>query len=349
MRRGLASMLMGLSLLVASMGWAGFIVARAVLDEDRSDELAARLLQHEGVSTVIAGRLGDGMERHVPDDEPMSRQELNAAAAEAITDPLAASALSDALSNAYRLGLADIAADPTFDHFDVNEAARHALLAARPSLEGRILVNPLVRVQLPVDGLTWLSGLKTMADRFAVVALAAAMIGFATSFIAADEPTAVLRRAASWILGSATVWAVLGPLFAALVRFAVPSSFVVLAVTVETALVSMQRPAIVMGAFGVGMASVGYLAPAVGRRRGALLIERARRRLRADPDSATPTTASVAATRSVTGPDSRRSTSAGQARDAGMGSRLSAAWKEGHGYLDDARVAPFFSGPPRDR
>jgi hypothetical protein len=103
-----------------------------------------------------------------------------------------------------------------------------------------------------------------------------------------------------------------------------------------------------MASFGIGLLSVSYLAPAVARRRGALLLERARNRLGTGIQTAGPTV-STDVTASTIGP--RPGTGSMPTADAehiGMGSRLSAAWKEGHGYLDDARVAPFFSGPTRE-
>ncbi len=352
MRRGFASMLMGLSVLVASGGWAGLVFAHSVLDEQQSGRLSAGLMDHEGVRAVLVNRLGEGVERHVPVDEPMSRQELRTVAADALEDRLAAAAIRDALSEAHRLGLANTEAEPTFSDFDVNEASRRALLAARPSLADRILVNPLVKVRLPVEGLTWFSGLKALADRFAVLALAVAVIGFAASYIVADEPIPVLRRAGWWILASAAGWMAIGPAFAAIVRFSVPSSYVVSAVAVETVLRSMRNPAIIMASFGIGLLSVSYVAPAIARRRGALLVERARRRLgdtghRGGHPSVEPVGSSggAAVGMPAIGPLPAAGSTSTPAREHAVKGSLSAAWKEGHGYLDDARVAPFFPGP----
>lgn len=349
-------MLMGLSLLVASTGWAGLIFAHSVLDAGQSGRLSTELMNHDGVRAVLTNRLGEGMERHVPVDEPMSRQELRSVAAEALDDPRAAAALRDALSEAHLLGLAAIEAEPDFSAFDVNEASRHALLAARPSLHGRILVNPLVEIRLPVEGLTWFSGLKALVDRFAALALALSMVGFTTSFIVADEPTPVLRRGAWWILAVTAGWIAAAPAFAAAVRYSVPSSYIVVAVAVETVLRSMRHPAIVMAAFGIGLLSMSYLAPALARRRGALLLERARRRPRRHSPDSRPAeaTGSSAGDRSAgdgsaIGPMPPYGPApAAKAEHVGVGTRLSAAWKEGHGYLDDARVAPFFPGHGND-
>lgn len=355
MRRGFASMLMGLSLVMATCGWAGLVFAHSVLDDQRSGRLSDELMGHGSVRAVLVNRLGEGMERYVPVDEPMSRQELRAVAAVALEDRAAAAAIRDAVSEAHRLGLADAEAELVFTHFDVNEAARHALLAARPSLEGRILVNPPVKVRLPVEGLTWFSGLKALADRFAVIALAVAAVGFATSFVIAAEPTPVLRRAAWWILTSAAGWMAVGPGFAAIVRFSAPSSYIVAAVTLETFLRSMQDPAVIMASFGIGLLSVSYLAPAIARRRGALLVERARRRLahadrganRPSAEPVEPSGTAVVGT-TVIGPLPATSSTANSDKERVGRGRLSAAWKEGHGYLDDARVAPFFSRPTNE-
>ena len=342
-------MLMGLSLLGASAGWAGLVFAHSVLDGDQSRHLAGRLMAHDGMRTVLVNRLGEGMERHLPADEPMSRQELRSAAAEALTDPLAFAALRDGLSEAHVLGLAGAEATPTFSAFDVNEAARHALIEARPALRGEILANPLVRIRLPVDGMTWFSGLEDLVDRFAILSLALGLIGFTTSFVIAETPSPALRRAAWWILASAAVWIVLAPVFSTLVRFTVPSSYMMAAAAAETVFRSMTTPAMVMAAFGVGLLSVSYLAPAFARRRGALLVDRARHRLATMPPAgAVPTTAMVPTDSERPPAPDERVMGAGVSPAGSVAGRLSAAWMEGHGYLDDDRVAPFFSGSPQE-
>ncbi len=346
-------MLMGLSLMLASAGWAGLVFAHSVLDENQSQELSADLMVHEAVRTVLVNRLAEGMERHVPVDEPMSQQELRSAASEALSDQAAATALRDGLSEAHVLGLADTESETVFSAIDVNEAARYALLSAKPSLQGRILANPLVRVRLPVEGLTWFSGLKSLVDRFSVLALALAVVGFAVAFVLAADPAMILRRAAWWTIASAGIWLVSGPVVAALIRFTVPSSFMIAAVAVESALLAMRNPAIVMASFGMGMASVGALAPAIARRRGAFLLERAGQRddgvmvaVIATGDGTGGLPRSEGGQVLVTGGAPRGNR--GSRPPSSVSDRVSAAWMEGHGYLDDARVAPFFSGSSRE-
>ena len=77
MRRGLASLIIGLSLVVASLSWAGFILSRTVLDPGRSERLAAQLLEHDGVREALAEWERDlrphGIEYQVVDtDQPMA-------------------------------------------------------------------------------------------------------------------------------------------------------------------------------------------------------------------------------------------------------------------------------------
>ncbi len=346
-------MLMGLSLILGSAGWAGTVFAGNVLDSRQAEALSDRLVNDDMIQTVLMARLGEGMERHVPIDQPMSRQELRSAAGTVLADPSARTILGRALAEAHTQGLAGIETDGVFSDIEVNEAARRALVAEQPSLQGRILANPLVRVRLPVQGLTWFSGLKSAVDRFAIAALALAVVGFATTFVIAEEAMAAVRRAAWWILGSAVAWLAVGPLVGVVVRFTVPSSYVVFAVAVETFLRSMADPAVVMAAFGIGMLSVSYLAPAFARRRGALLVDRARNRL--GPGSVPAASAAEDALKSaaVTDRDGlARLPDGGTCRPTpstgSVASRLSAAWLEGHGYLDDHRVAPFFSHSSRE-
>ncbi|MDH3295900.1 MAG: hypothetical protein OER95_16405 [Acidimicrobiia bacterium] len=328
MRQGVASLFMGLSLLLASAGWAGLTLSATVLDPDSARLQAHRALDHPAVTAALADRIGDGMARILPEDEPMSRQELAAAARTALDDTAAQAALRTGMADAYRLGLAGQQVEGSFAHFDSNEAARLALIEQRPTLQGRILVNPLVPVTLPASGLTWLSGLKLMVDRFAILSVAAGLIGFASAFVVAQDASATMRRAAWWILGAAAFWSLAAALFSVGAVQLAPSSYAMLTSAVETYLASMRMPAVLMITLGLGMLAASVVVPALNRRRGAFLLandERSRQRVSgrtmvlpmADP---------------ATKPD-------GVGRRTG--SRFSAEWLEGHGYLDDARVAPF--------
>ena len=348
MRRGLASLLMGLSLILASAGWAGFVLNRTVLDESYSTELINQSMAYEPTRAVLIDRLGIGMESILPESEPMSRQELAVAAATALNDPKAKRALQLGLAEAHRTGLSGQLPADNFSDFDINEAARLSLIASRPTLRGQILVNPLVEVELPVRGLTWLSGLSSLVNRFAVLAVAGALIGFAISFVVARDPSMVMRRAAWWILGSAAFWTLSGFATTAIVRFLVPSSYLILAVTVEVFFDAMRDPATIMASFGIGMLVVSQVVPALNQRRGALLLANAA----AGGDIAERHQAADAkadATESTLGTKvwSAEDWQAQWSRESrsGVADRLSAAWLEGHGYLDDSRVAPFIGSP----
>jgi ABC-type multidrug transport system fused ATPase/permease subunit len=326
MRRGIASLLMGLSLVLASAGWAGLTLSSTVLDPKNSDPLARQLLEDPSVRSVLVDRLGDGMANILPESEPMSRQELSSAAEEALNDSATTSAIQTALAEAHRLGLAGEEDEVYFAHFDSNEAARLALIAERPSLGGQILVNPLVRIELPTSGLSWLAGLKSLVDRFTIVAIAIAVAGFAAAFVVARDAAATMRRAAWWILGAAAFWTLAAIGFGATAGALTPSSYVLMASSIDSFFASMRSPAVIMTTFGLGMLAISTVVPALDRRRGAQLLAKAQR----DSGLARDTT------------NTSRSASSDRADSkATKAERLTAAWQEGHGYLDDARVAPF--------
>ena len=326
MRRGIASLLMGLSLVLASVGWAGLTLSSTVLDPENSDSLAQQVVADPSVRVVLVDRTSDGMARILPESEPMSRQELYSAADEALNNPEAESAIRTALAESFRIGLAGQATEGFFAHFDSNEAARLALVAERPSLRGQILVNPLVRIVLPTSGLTWLAGLKTLVDQFATLAIASAIVGFAAAFVVARDATATMRRAAWWVLGAAAFWTITAIGFGAAARVLTPPSYVLLATAIDSFFTSMRGPAVIMTTFGLGMLATSTVVPALGRRRGAHILSKAQR------DPGAPLHSAAVSHSASSDPAGSKPTKA---------ERLSAAWKEGHGYLDDARVAPF--------
>jgi hypothetical protein len=320
---------MGLSLVLGSTGWAGLVLSNTVLDPFGSQQLARQALSNPSVRAVLVDRMGDGMARILPDDVPMSRQELAVAAGNAVDDPSARDVLRDAVADAHRRGLANQEADDPFAHFNSNEAARLALIDEQPRLTGRILVNPLVRIVLPTAGLTWLSGVRLLVDRFAIAAIALGVVGFAAAFVVAESATATMRRAAWWILGAAAFWTLAAVAFDTVAQALTPSSYVLLASAVESFFTALRVPTILMTTFGLGMLAASMVIPALEVRRGGFLLAAAERRHRGSPD---PTIF-------------RPSTDA--VRPA-PGSRFSAAWREGHGYLDDSRVAPFLAEPDAD-
>ncbi len=278
MRRGFTSLLMGISLLLGSLGWAGLTLSSTLLDEDASQTLAQTAMDHPSVRAVLTGRLADGMTRIVPEDVPMSRQELAAAAGNALDDPAGRSSITKAVATAHSLGVAGGETDEFFTHIDSNEAARMALFQERPELKGRILANPLVRVSLPIAGLTWLAGLNGIIESFAIFGVAAGLIGFAAAFVIARDAAGSMRRAAWWVLGAAAFWVGGSMLFGALLQALVPSSYIVLAVSAEGFFAAMQGPSVLMTIFGLGMLATSALVPAMKRRRGAFIMLRNERR-----------------------------------------------------------------------
>lgn len=355
-------MLMGLSLLLASISWAGFVLSSTVLDPGGSTRLVSETMNHDTVQSVLTGRLADGLVQIVPESEPVSRQEAEKAAAEALTDPKARGAVAQALVEAHLLGLQGGTRDDFFSALDVNVAGREALVSAKPALRRQILANPLIKVRLPVSGLNWLAGLRNLVDRFAVLAASVALIGFATTFVVARDPELVIRRATWWILGSAGAWTLSGLIYETTARAVVPSSYAVLAVAIERFFAAMHGPSVVMLSFGLGLLSMSFLVPALRQRRGAALLADAAERNLGQP--ALPRRSTLVATTAVTtgavGADQEAddgSPHSGEPAEEvpvtgsvgpGVARRMSAAWLEGHGYLDDSRVAPFFTNGSAD-
>ena len=74
MRRGLAGLILGLSLAIASLAWAGFVMNHTVLDPGRSERLADQMLENETLRAALVSRLADSMAAALPEGTPIRNQ-----------------------------------------------------------------------------------------------------------------------------------------------------------------------------------------------------------------------------------------------------------------------------------
>lgn len=369
MRRGFASLIMGLSLTIGSMAWAGFAFSSTVLNPEISATLAQRLLTNEQLHGVLLSRTADALEAQIPESAPTPRQTVEAAAERLLADEAASAAMEDALIEVHQraLGGDDSAVVASTEGLDA--AGRAALVETRPELESLLPDDTSIPVVVPSSGLAWLGGLKSSLDRYVMMGAAMATAGLVLAFAVSTDRAGVLRRTALWAFWTAAFWLLVGFGVPALVGYALPPSFAVLGAIASLVSVAMKGPATLLAAFGVGLLALSYVMPAVDRRRGGAMLS-PRQPSPADYQPMAPATAAGRAVRAtpvtpaVSEPanpepapsratlvepalhDTVKVAAVAPAPIEDRRSPVEPVWIEGYGYLDDARVAPFFRAGP---
>ena len=273
MRRSLSALVLGVSLMVASVAWAGFVLTRTALDPGRSEVLADQVLENEQLRAVLANRLADGLQQIAPEGVTLPRQVFVAAANVALEDPAVESMVRDGLVKVHQNALLGVDEDVILNATAVGTVARNRLVESNPELQGALPQAPAIRVELPSGGLSILGTIRERVEQVTFVAGIAAFIGAISALGLSKNRPAVLRRVAFWAFGTSLFWLALGfgvPFVASQLS---PSSGAVISAVIEVFFSNMIQPAVVMAATGVGLVLLSGLWSAFARRRGALLLQ----------------------------------------------------------------------------
>lgn len=282
MRRGLAGLILGLSLVLASVSWAGYVLTNTVLDPGRSERLADQLLDNEALRAALVGRLVAAMEASLPAAVPVPRQQLELAANVALDDPRVDTMVRDGIVRTHRNALEGNTEPVVLDASALGAATRDALIGVRPELAGVLPEAPPVNIELPTAGLSWLGRLRNLAQRVSIILGAAAALGVILSLFVAKNRPAILRRVSIWAFGASAFWLVVGYGVPFLAETVAPSSTAIIAAMIDVFFGAMIRPAILMGAFGGLLLVASMLWGSVSQRRGAAILQPARRGTNAD-------------------------------------------------------------------
>lgn len=273
MRRGLASLIIGLSLILASVSWAGFTLSHTVLDPGRSERLADQLVDNPDVRAALVKRLADALEAQLPPEVPIPRQVVEAGAATALEDPRVEALIRDSFVQVHQNALAGNSAPVVVDANALGAAGRDVLVTTRPELDRILPPTPPLELELPTAGLAWLGSVKTTVDRFTVWSALAAGLGAALAFAVARNRAAVLRRVAYWGYGTALFWLAIGFAIPWIAGAVSPTSAAIATAVVDVFFGAMIQPAMLLVVFATIVLLASFLIPAMGRRRGAILLQ----------------------------------------------------------------------------
>ena len=273
MRRGLASLIIGLSLLVATVSWAGFTLSRTVLDPGRSERLAEQLLENPQVREALVDRLSDAVEPQIPPEVPVSRGLIESGAETALDDPRVRSLIVDGVVRFHRNALEGNPEPVIIDAGALGAASRDSLVAVRPELDQFLPAVPVVELELPTAGFTWLAPIKRFVDRFTVIGALVALAGTTIALVVAQDRGSVLRRVAFWGYGAAAFWLLVGFAVPRLADLLSPTSGAIASAAVDVFFGAMIPPAVVLAIASTAILLLGFALPALGGRRGARVAQ----------------------------------------------------------------------------
>ncbi len=277
MRRGLAGVILGLSLVLASVAWAGFIMNRTVLDPGRSERLADQLFDNATLRSALVDRLAAGLEAALPDAAPdIPDQLLTAAADRALDDPAVQTLIRDGIVATHRNALEGNVSETQIDATALGSATRAALVEERPELAAVIPAIPPVTITLPTSGLSKLGAIKSFVERATIIIGALALIGGAIALVITSNRPAVLRRVAFWAFGAALFWIAVGYGIPWLANLLAPSSSAIIAAIIDVFFGAMIGPAIALAVIGAGLLAASMLWAGVSARRPATVLQPAR-------------------------------------------------------------------------
>lgn len=275
MRQGFAALILGLSLVLASVAWAGFTLSRTVLDPGRSERLATQLLDNPQVRQALITRTADVLEEQVPRDIPIRGDVLELAAETVIDDPRVESIIRDGLVRVHQNALAGVDEPTTIDGGLLAAAGRDALVAGYPALDALLPAAPPVEVELPTAGLSRLGGFKSFVDRYTTVAALAALVGMAAAFAMALRRAPLLRRVAIWGFGASIFWLLAGYGIPRVVEALSPTSGAIASAAADVFFGAMFAPAVTMAVISTVLLVIGLAIPSWERRRGARALDTA--------------------------------------------------------------------------
>lgn len=276
MRKGFAGLILGLSLVVASISWAGFIMSRTVLDPGRSERLAVQVFDNEELRAVLVARLADSLGAAIPGDIVVPSQTLEAAASLALDDPNVQAFVQQAIVDTHKQALEGNVQPVILDSNIISDALRTSLVVANPNLDAAIPVLPSATIELPTSGLNFLGTLKGFVDNVTLLAGLAALAGAVTALVISSDRPSVLRRVAFWAFGASLFWLLVGfgvPYLAGLVG---PASSALITAAIDVFFGAMIRPAIMMGVVGVGLLVASLAWAGIAERQPARVAQPAR-------------------------------------------------------------------------
>lgn len=292
MRRALGTLLLTISLFVGAMAWSGFLILNTALDPDRSERVATNLLDDPDVRSQIAANIARTVDANIPPEAGLPPSAAADAADAALDSPAVQALVFDALVATHRAMLGEGEPPSHLDGGAFGAAARDALVAQHPELDGVLPAAPHLEIALPTDRIPDLGGVRDLLRTAVPVLALVALIGAVLALVVTSNRPAVLRRTGIWAIGLSIAGIAFAYGIPALASRFLPDQSAIIAAIIGAMAEKTAVPAVAMAVAGLGAIGVSMVwKPAAGAiasrpehagprpvpRTGALKGERARR------------------------------------------------------------------------
>ena len=260
-RRVIAGLILGPALLIGSFAWSGYLALQTVFDEDRSATIARELLDNEQVREQLAANIGTAIETALPDEVPLTAEQVDAAALAVLSDPRITNLVIDAFGQTHRsfLGLNDV--PQTLDLNPVAAVAREQIATISPDAAAAIPADTDWSVELPTERIPNSSPVKDFLETSVPYLAAISIVMVLISFLTTSDRPSVLRRAAFWAIGTTAVYLILGYGIPALLRVVFTEQAEIFAALLTAVLRSTLVPSIVLAAVGAALLVASWIWP----------------------------------------------------------------------------------------
>jgi hypothetical protein len=268
-RRVIAGLILGPALLIGSFAWSGYLVLRSVFDEDRTEKIAEELLSNDEVRAQLAENLGDAISAMLPDDVPLTAEQIDAAALRVLDDERVTDLFLVAFGSTHRAFLGHGDAPQSLDLAPVAAAAREQIAAISPTAAASLPEAPEFVVELPTERIPNASPVKSFLETAVPFLAGISVVLVLMAFLTTSNRPSVLARAARWAIGATAIYLLFGLGVPALLRAVAPDQVEVLAALLTAVLRETLVPSIVLGVVGAGLLVASWLWPEGGRRSAA--------------------------------------------------------------------------------
>lgn len=298
MRRALATFVLTVSLFIGTTAWSGFLLLNTALDPGRSERVATTLLDDPDVRDQIAANIARTLDANVPPEAGLPPTAVSDAADAALDSPAVETLVFDALVASHQAFLGEGDAPSSIDGGAFGAAARDALVASHPELDGVLPPAPSLEIPLPTDRIPNLGPVRDALEVAVPIMAVVAAIGAVTALVVTSNRPAVLRRAGIWAIGLSVVVLAVAFGIPVLAQRFLPDQAAVIAGVIEAMAETTRVPAVAMALAGLAGIAISFVwrpassalaapepsAPPPGPRPGARRGERARRQGGAGPE-----------------------------------------------------------------
>lgn len=260
MRSGLAALIVGISLMVASFSWSGFALLRTSLNPDRSEDIADELISNTAVRSLLADQISDSIDSQLPDAIPISKDSIDSLSAESLDDPEVIEVIKDSFIKLHQQVLEGGTEPVEVDSVALTAAGKSFLTKKEPAA-ALIPNRDFIDISIPTSGLSFVSGFRSLLQRVVPIGALISVIGIAFGFILARNRSTVLRRVAYWAFGVSAFWLIVGIAIPKLLSETSSSATPIASAIINIFFGAMTGPALLTAGLGVALFVASVLWP----------------------------------------------------------------------------------------